>query len=82
MPFPSPRDLPNPGIKSGSPTLQADSLLSEPPAKPALNWLLYQKLIYQRGTDSGQGPPLALYSSPLEEEPLHVVVQALELIST
>ena len=25
-PFPSPRDLPNPGIKSRSPTLQADSL--------------------------------------------------------
>ena len=27
--FPSPGDLPNPGIKLGSPTLQADSLLSE-----------------------------------------------------
>ena len=27
--FPSPRDLPDPGIKPGSPTLQADSLLSE-----------------------------------------------------
>ena len=32
--FPSPGDLPNPGIKPGSPTLQADSLLSEPPGKP------------------------------------------------
>ena len=30
-PFPSPWDLPNPGIEPGSPTLQADSLLSEPP---------------------------------------------------
>ena len=29
--FPSPGDLPNPGIKPGSPALQADSLLSEPP---------------------------------------------------
>ena len=29
--FPSPGDLPNPGIQPGSPTLQADSLLSEPP---------------------------------------------------
>ena len=28
------RDLPHPGIKPGSPTLQADSLLSEPPGKP------------------------------------------------
>ena len=29
--IPSPGDLPNPGIKPGSPTWQADSLLSEPP---------------------------------------------------
>ena len=27
--FPSPGDLPNPGVKPGSPTLQADSLPSE-----------------------------------------------------
>ena len=33
-PFPSLEDLPNPGIKTRSPTLQADSLLSEPPGKP------------------------------------------------
>ena len=32
--FPSPGDLPNPGIKPRSPTLQAVSLLSEPPRKP------------------------------------------------
>ena len=35
VPFPSLRDLPDPGIKPGSPTLQADSLPSEPPRKPA-----------------------------------------------
>ena len=29
-PFPSPGDLPNPGIKPGSPALQADALPSEP----------------------------------------------------
>ena len=29
--FPSPEDLPNPGIKPGSPALQADALPSEPP---------------------------------------------------
>ena len=28
LPFPSPGDLPDPGIKSGSPTLQADALPS------------------------------------------------------
>ena len=32
--FPSPGDLPDPGIKPGSPALQADSLPSEPPGKP------------------------------------------------
>ena len=30
LPFPSPRYLPDPGIKPGSPALQADSLPSEP----------------------------------------------------
>ena len=33
LPFPSPRDLPDPGIEPRSPTLQADFLLSEPPGK-------------------------------------------------
>ena len=33
LPFPSPGDLPNPGIEPGSPALQADSLASEPPGK-------------------------------------------------
>ena len=32
--FLSPGDLPNPGIKPRSPTLQADSLPAEPPSKP------------------------------------------------
>ena len=35
LPFPSPEDLPDPGIKPGSPTLQADSLPFEPPGKPS-----------------------------------------------
>ena len=29
LPFPSPGDLPNPGVKPGSPALQADSLATE-----------------------------------------------------
>ena len=33
LPFPSPGDLPNPGIEPGSPALQADPLLTEPPGK-------------------------------------------------
>ena len=34
LPFPSPRDLPDPGIEPGSPALQTDSLLSELQGKP------------------------------------------------
>ena len=33
VPFPFPRDLPDPGIEPGSPALQADALASEPPGK-------------------------------------------------
>ena len=33
LPFPSPGDLPDPGIELRSPTLQADALPSEPPGK-------------------------------------------------
>ena len=36
QPFPSPEDLPNPGIEPRSPALQADCLLAEPPGKPNL----------------------------------------------
>ena len=34
LPFPSPGDLPNPGIQPRSPTLQSHSLPAEPPGKP------------------------------------------------
>ena len=36
-PFPSPEDLPNPGIEPGSPALQADSLPFELQGSPKLN---------------------------------------------
>ena len=38
LPFPSPGDLPDPGIKPKSPALQADSLPSEP--LEMYRWLL------------------------------------------
>ena len=41
FPFPSPRDLPSPGIEPGSPTLQIDSLPSEP--QGSLGWLISNK---------------------------------------
>ena len=34
LPFPSPGDLPNPGIEPGFPALVADALTSELPGKP------------------------------------------------
>ena len=37
LPFPSPGDLPDPGIEPGSPTLHADALPSKPPGKPSLS---------------------------------------------
>ena len=39
MPFPSPGDLPDPGIEPRSPTLQADALTSDPPGKPSTETL-------------------------------------------
>ena len=48
LPFPPPGDLPNPGIEPGSPTLQADSLQSEPPGKPKITGV--GSLSYSRGT--------------------------------
>ena len=42
LPFPSPGDLPDPGIKPRSPTLQADALASEPPGEKS-DHLLHTK---------------------------------------
>ena len=42
LPFPSPGDLPDPGIEPRSPAWEADALTSEPPGKPfGTNMLLY-----------------------------------------
>ena len=42
LPCPSPGDFPNPGIKPGSPALQADSLPSESPGEV---WLIYNVVL-------------------------------------
>ena len=44
MPFSSPGDLPEPGIKPRSPVLQTDSLPSEPSGKPRHGYCA--KIIY------------------------------------
>ena len=48
LPFTSPRDLPNPGIKPWSPALQAGSLPSKPPGNKAL-YCCYSKEELERG---------------------------------
>ena len=50
LPFPSPGDLPDPGIKLGSPALQAVSLPCEPPGKP------HEPLISIVGSSTGRSP--------------------------
>ena len=44
LPFLSPGDLPDPGIKPRFPALQADSLLSEPPGKPSFPHTLIKSM--------------------------------------
>ena len=41
--FPSPGDLPDPGIEPGPPTLQADSFQSGPPGKPPQQAVVQKK---------------------------------------
>ena len=55
LPFPSPGDLPDTGIEPRSPTLQADSLSSEPPGAPVLNLLTVKWWIRQTGGSIGGG---------------------------
>ena len=44
LPFPSPGDLPNPGIESGYPALYAESLATELQGKPILAMIIYETL--------------------------------------
>ena len=46
--FPSPGDLPKPGIESGSPPLQAGSLLSEAPRKPQTGLIKKEMFVHMQ----------------------------------
>ena len=48
LPFPSPGDLPNPGIKPRSPALRADALTSEP-SQAEIPWLVEFIYSWQNG---------------------------------
>ena len=58
LPFPSPGDLPDPGIKPRSPTLQADSLPSEPRGKLQRIHLPMQEVREMQISSLGQEDPL------------------------
>ena len=65
LPLPSPGDLPNPGTEPGSPALQVDSLLSEPPEKsmvpaiPKLREAINGPDVRTRSAPSAQKLPLS-----------------------
>ena len=46
-PFPSPGDLPSPGIEPRSPTLQTDSLPAEPQGKPVYMYFWSHHMAYE-----------------------------------
>ena len=54
LPFPFPGDLPNPGVKPGSPALQADSLASESPGKPKYRLQLINNVVLFSGVQQGE----------------------------
>ena len=67
LPFPSAGDLPNPGIKSGSPALQADSLPPETPGSlPDIKGQIY--LPFPVLTPSSFFWPSQFYFSKLDKQ--------------
>ena len=60
LPFPSPGDLPDPGIKPGSPALQADSLPPELPRKLLCTCICVYICAYEYMLVLGALPPTCL----------------------
>ena len=80
FPFPIPGDLPDPGIKPGSPVLQADALLSEPPGKlrQKLRQILYVSYQALPSKFSPGGPDsYALLPWSIVMNPTHPPVEAI-----
>ena len=77
LPFPPPGELPASGIKSGSPALQADSLLSEPPVK-----CLMPPGLAPLRPDSQNLDPSAISIGPALSHPYPLAMTHLECVST
>ena len=83
LPFLSPGDLPNPGIKPRSPTLQADSLPSEPPGKPIYMVGEFSSTWGRLGVfpslEGGQGLVAGICQhQALKDSPLPILLSAVE----
>ena len=85
LPFPSPGDLPDPGVEPRSPELQADSLPSEPPGNPTNRSYLFSASYYEVLSPMISGKfvySLALYTPQLSgSERLSFLTEALQLMS-
>ena len=64
LPFPSPWDLPDPGIEPRSPTLQADALTSEPPGKLIYKIYMLRKKIQKKKKEQCMSLPGLIYTLP------------------
>ena len=61
--FPSPGDLPDPGIKPESPVLKADSLLSELPGKSHVSCSAVFDALRWHGLRNNQSDPYVIINS-------------------
>ena len=69
LPFPSPGELPDPGIEPGSPALLTDALPSEPAGKPtALKQLFNKWLVGPQRTASSKNHLLLKQSAKMGDE--------------
>ena len=80
LPFPSPGDLPDPGIEPRSPALEADALNSEPPGKPLrmFNYKIENRMIrdkiIQRFSKAAVFLYLIIYNSKPNYGMLHICI--------
>ena len=74
QPFPSPGDLPNPGIKPRSPTLQACSLPAEPPGKPSIAQMWQYFLASKRSLTWGFPGGSMVESLPAKEGDIGLII--------
>ena len=82
LPFPSPGDLPDPGVEPGCPTLQADSLPSDSWGKPYLgmNSKLTNSVVIVSGESEGTQPYIYLYPFSSQRKAVPTNVQTTTLM--